>query len=103
MSIKLFGTKICPFQLIIGEDGELSLTKLWTNLCYGVLTYKMMVTELTWDLMTAYGSIVGGSYVATKFVSMKYASTPEPANVTVQQTEAVNVAGDVTVKKGRKK
>lgn len=102
MSVKIFGLDLCPLELFTGDNGKLSSNKLWINICYGILSYKMMMTELSWDLMTAYGSIVGGSYIAAKFVSMKYATTPEPANVTVNQAEAVNVAGDAKIRKGKK-
>lgn len=104
MSIKIFGLDLCPLELITGDNGKLSTTKIWMNIANLVLSVKViMMKSIEWDVMAVYGSIVGGSYVAAKFISMKYAEAPEGANITVNQPEILNVAGDAKIKKRKRK
>lgn len=101
MSIKVFGLDLCPFELVTGDDGKLSTTKIWMNIANLVLSWKVVkMDSIEWDVMAVYGAIVGGSYIAAKFISMKYASVPEGADVTINQPAAVNVAGDAKIKGG---
>lgn len=73
MGVKFVGLDICPLELITGDNGKLSTTKIWMNLANIILSYKVILMDsITWDIMTVYGAIVGGSYVAAKFISMKY-------------------------------
>ncbi len=101
MGIKLGNFQICPMELITDDNGKLAAAKIWMQIAYGVLTWKVIFMEgITWDIMTAYGSIVGGSFIAAKLISMKY-SGPQP-DVTVNQPEKVNIAGNAVIKKGKK-
>lgn len=102
MGIKVFGLVICPLELVTGDDGKLSTTKIWMNVANIILSWKVIAMDsIEWDIMAVYGAIVGGSYVASKFISMKF-SGPQP-DVTVNQPAGpINIAGDVKVKKGKK-
>ncbi len=108
MGFKIFGheNKICPMDLVTGDNGRLASTKIWMHACYAVLTWKVVqMDSISWDIMTAYGSIVGGSFIASKLIGMKYgADAPDPAPVTVNQPSGpINVAGNVKMKKGKGK
>lgn len=106
MSIKVFGLDICPFELLTGDNGKLSTTKIWQNIANAIMSwimYMLRPEKITWEyvaLFLAYGAIVGGSYLAAKFFDMKF-SGGQP-DVTVNQPSVMNVAGDVKTK-GRKK
>lgn len=107
MSMKIFGLDICPLELFTGDNGKLATTKIWTNVAYSFMTYK--IYELTpqiisWEyvvLFALYGAIVGGSYIAAKFLDMKFSG--EQPDVTVNQPSIVNVQGDANIKKKRGK
>lgn len=109
MSIKIFGLDICPLELVTGDNGKLATTKIWTNIAYGIMSwimYMLRPSVVTWEyvaLFLAYGSVVGGSFIANKLLEMKFgANQPDPAPVTVNQPTVMNVSGDVKVKKGKK-
>lgn len=73
MSVRIFGFDICPLELITGDNGKLSSTKLWMNTANIILSLKVIAMDsIDWEIMATYGAIVGGSYVASKFISMKY-------------------------------
>jgi hypothetical protein len=54
--------------------GEFSVSKFWTNVAYAVATYVVIVhaTATNWELLLVYMSVVGGSEVAKKFMTMRY-------------------------------
>lgn len=101
MSIKIWKLDICPLELITGDNGKLSTTKIWMNVANVVLSYKVILMDsITWDIMSVYGAIVGGSYIAAKFISMKYANPP--GDTTINNADKVNIAGDVKIKSKKK-
>lgn len=60
-------------SLYTHTDGEISHTKLWSNIAYAVGTYKFIVSpNLDADIWLAYLGIVGGAAMASKFIQMKY-------------------------------
>ena len=55
------------------KTGKLSTTKIWMHVANATMTHVMYRQEaITWELMAAYGAIVGGSYVGGKFLRMRY-------------------------------
>jgi len=59
--------------------GEFSVSKFWTNVAYAVATYIVLVhaNSTNWELLLVYMSVVGGSEVAKKFMTMRYGNTNE--------------------------
>lgn len=55
-------------------NGEFSVSKFWTNVAYAVATYVVVIhaTATNWELLLVYMSVVGGSEVAKKFMTMRY-------------------------------
>lgn len=52
---------------------RLSTTKLWVNVANVVMSYVILrQDQVGWELLAAYGAIVGGSYVGGKFLRMRY-------------------------------
>jgi len=77
MGVKIFNFEICPLELFTGDNGKLSTSKIWLNVANVIMSYKVILMDsIEWEIMATYGAIVGGSYVAAKFISMKY-SKPE--------------------------
>lgn len=56
--------------------GQLSHSKLWSNIGYGALTHAFIFDAMSGGLsdmkLFAYGAIVIGNATASKIVSMKY-------------------------------
>lgn len=78
MGVKVFGFEICPLELVTGDNGKLSTTKLWMHVANLILSWKVIAMDsIDWEVMATYGAIVGGSYVASKFISMKYSQSAE--------------------------
>lgn len=108
MSIRIFGMDLCPLELITGDNGKLSTTKIWQNVANVAMTYKIVTYNpdtITWEYVawnTLYLAIVGGSYIAAKFLDMKFTGAPQ--DVVVNQPAIMNVTGDVknNKKKARK-
>lgn len=59
------------------KTGKFSTSKLWLNVGYGALTYSLLRTELTAELVFAYGSVVCCNNVAIYFIKRKYANKPD--------------------------
>lgn len=61
--------------------GQLSHSKIWNNI--GMLALTVVFLKIGWTgiitegIMLVYGSIVAGSAVASKFLSMKMGQKPE--------------------------
>lgn len=71
--LKIGRYQVCVFDLLTdSKTGKLSSSKVWMHVCYGILSYAMMTNPLTWELLTAYGAIVGGNNVATLFLKYRY-------------------------------
>lgn len=65
--------RICILDLVCDDrTGKLSSTKIWNHVCNAILCKAILTTPVTWELMTAFGAIVGGSHVATLFLKYKY-------------------------------
>jgi hypothetical protein len=65
--------RVCLFDLITdGKTGKLDGNKIWQHVCYIILSKAMLTTPPTWELIAAYGSVVGGSRVAMAFLKYKY-------------------------------
>jgi hypothetical protein len=104
MGIKAFGMDICPLELFTGDNGKLATTKIWTNIAYGFMTYKiyqLTPPTISWEyvaLFTLYGAIVGSSYIAAKFLDMKFSGV-QPDTTINQPVGPINVAGDIKIKR----
>lgn len=59
-------------------DGELSHTKLWTNIAYGMATWVIYTQAnkgvLTVDMMLVYLAVVGAHGTASKWISLRYSN-----------------------------
>jgi len=65
--------KLGILDLVTDSNGKLSATKLWLHIANIVMSKTMLDSKIVdWELLAAYGSIVGGSYVATVFLKRKY-------------------------------
>lgn len=66
--------KVCIFDLITdGRTGKLDGSKIWNHVAFIILSKAMLtVDEMTWELIAAYGAVVGGSRVAIAFMKYKY-------------------------------
>lgn len=63
-----------PADLVRSQaTGRVSATKLWLHIANIVMTICILrQDEVSWELMAVYAACVGGSYVGSKFVGMKY-------------------------------
>lgn len=60
------------------KTGKLSTTKIWMHIANGIMSYVMLHQDVvSWELLSAYGAIVGGSYMAGKFLRLKYSGKPK--------------------------
>lgn len=63
------------------RTGQLSHTKLWANVAYATGTAVVckagFAGTLTPDLLLVYLAVVGASATASKFLSLRYGSSPE--------------------------
>lgn len=64
-------------------NGNFSTSKFWTNVAYAVATYVVLryASATNWEILLVYLSIVGGSEVGKKFLSMKYGQLPNDSPV----------------------
>jgi len=71
--IKLGKYHVCFLDLVTDEKtGKLAGTKIWNHVANIILSKAMLTNSITWELMLAYGAIVGGSHVAIMFLKYKY-------------------------------
>lgn len=100
MGVKAFGFDICPLEIFTGDNAKLSTTKIWTNISYATMTYKIWTYspgKISWEYVAwnmLYLAIVGSSYIAAKWLDMRFTGDQPP--VTVNQPSVMNVAGNVT-------
>lgn len=63
-------------DLIVRENGQLCLKKIWIHIAYLTSTYcvayESVHNTLTWDILLVYLAIVAGSPVALKLIEAKY-------------------------------
>ena len=94
--------------MITADNGRVSTTKIWQNIANAAMTYKILTYNpptITWEYVTwnmIYLAIVGGSYIAAKWLDMKFTGDQPPVNLNQPRIENMNVAGDVKTK-GKKK
>lgn len=70
--ITVFGVRLCPFDLITDGD-RLSATKIWMHVANVIMSMVMLrQPQVDWELLAAYGSVVGGSHIATIWLKRKY-------------------------------
>lgn len=72
--MKISKYDVCLLDLVTDSNtGKLSTTKLWMHVA-NVIMSKIMLTQplVDWELLTAYGAIVGGSYIASMLVKYRY-------------------------------
>lgn len=74
MAIKLGKYNVCVLDLLTdSRTGRLSASKLWLHIGNSIMSYVMITHEaVDWELMTAFGGIVGGSYVAILFFKLRW-------------------------------
>ena len=65
---------VCILDLLTdSRNGRLSASKLWLHIGNGIMSWIMLQSDsVDWELLTAYGGIVGGSYVAILFFKLRY-------------------------------
>jgi len=73
--IKIGKYSVCVLDLVTdSRTGRLSASKLWLHIANSIMSYIMLKSEsVDWILMTAFGGIVGGSYVAVQLIKSIYA------------------------------
>ncbi len=73
--------KLCVLDLITDDKtGKLSGTKIWNNIANIILSKAVLTATVTWELLAAYGAVVGGSHVATMFIKYRYRDTQDRDN-----------------------
>ncbi len=64
----IFKTLFCD-----GKAGVFSTSKLWLNIGYLTMTIVFLKqTELSWELLLAYGAVVTGNHTASLWLTRKY-------------------------------
>jgi hypothetical protein len=91
--INLGGYHVCILDLFTDDKtGKLAGTKIWNNIANIILSKAMLTNTITWELMAAYGAVVGGSHVATTFIKYKYgggnANTDDDSTVSEREPKA---------------
>jgi hypothetical protein len=87
-------------KFIAGRDGELSTSKLWRHIAFGVATYIMIIkaADMDWELLMVYMAIVASNELA-KLVIAQRSGVPQNTMVTtttIKET-AVTVPEPVVV------
>lgn len=72
--ISLGRYKVCVLDLVTdNKTGKLDGSKIWNHIAFIILSKAMLtVQQMTWELIAAYGAVVGGSRVAIAFMKYKY-------------------------------
>lgn len=79
MKIKVLVT----LKPLITKNGQISHTKLWSNIAYLCATFVFMYHEIkatspSIELFIAYVALIGGNTLASKYLDAKYSeSSPE--------------------------
>ena len=64
-------------DIITNMEGKVSHSKLWCNIAYLAGTIKfIMIPAPTADIWMAYLGIVGAAALASKYISMKFGTSP---------------------------
>lgn len=65
--------KVCLLDLVTDEKtGRLAASKIWSHIANIILSKAILTATITWELLAAYGAVVGGSHVAIMFLKYKY-------------------------------
>lgn len=68
-------------ELFVSPDGKMSASKTWLNVAFTVATiiviYMAVQGTLPFDFFIAYITIVPGTNLSSKFLSMKYTKKDE--------------------------
>lgn len=72
--MKIGSYNVCLLDLFTDEsNGRLSATKLWLHAANVIMSRVMLQQhDVGWELLAAYGAVVGGSHIATLFMKWKY-------------------------------
>lgn len=73
--INLFGAQFCPLDLVKDDvTGKLSSTKIWMHAANVIMSMVVLKqVNIGWELLLAYGAVVGGSHIAIYWLKAKYA------------------------------
>lgn len=76
--INFQGYHVCVLDFVTGENGKFSSTQLWFHIA-NIIMSKVMLTQVSvdWELLAAYGAVVGGSHAAVLFMRLKYGNRPD--------------------------
>jgi len=78
--ISIQGYNICILDLLTdSKTGKLSASKCWQHIGFSAMTYSLLTTPMSAELILAYGAVVGGSHVAIMFLKMRYQDANKPA------------------------
>ena len=71
--IRIGKYELCVLDLFTDAQGKLSASKIWFHVANAIMT-KIMLTQtgVGWELLLAYGSVVGGSHLGTLWLKQKY-------------------------------
>jgi hypothetical protein len=75
--LKIGKYSVCVLDLLTdSRTGRLSASKVWLHIANGIMSHVMLTHDaVDWELMTAFGGIVGGSYVAILFFKLRWGNT----------------------------
>lgn len=77
--ITLGGYNACLLDLVCDPKTKaFSATKIWMHVG-NIIMSKVLLTQATvgWELLLAYGAVVGGSHVAIYWLKQKYPNAPD--------------------------
>ena len=64
-------------DIITNVEGKVSHSKLWCNIAYLAGTVKfIMIPAPTADIWAVYLGVVGGAAILSKYISMKFGTSP---------------------------
>jgi hypothetical protein len=79
--------KVCVLDFFTDEkSGRLSATKLWLHVANIIMSKVMLEQQsVSWELLAAYGAVVGGSHIATLFMKWKYGNAIPDRGADIRQ------------------
>ena len=88
--IRLGKYQLCVLDLVTdARTGRLSASKIWQSIGFSAMTYSLLDSDMTADVILAYGAVVGGSHVAITFLKRRYPvadSADDPAERSRRRT-----------------
>jgi len=77
--------QFCFFDLLVDANGKISAAKCWFHVANIIMSKIMLTqTDIEWELLLAYGSVVGGSHVATLWLKSKYGVTNADTDISAK-------------------